>query len=141
MKKTISIILACCMIAVVAAVVLFLDGSNPKVIILGIDGAEWRIIDELTEQGHLPHIASLIREGTSGELRTFEPILSPIIWTTIATGKSPDKHGVGWFMVENTKTGEMNPITSDVRKVKAIWNIASEQDRTVGVWSVGPLWL
>ena len=49
---------------------------------------------------------------------------APILWTTIATGKPPDQHQIGHFVAVNPTTGEQLPVTSRMRKVKALWNIA-----------------
>ena len=64
-----------------------------------------------------------------------------MIWTTIATGKSPEEHGIGHFVAVDEATGEQLPATSDMRKVKALWNIASEKDKkvaVVGYWATWP---
>jgi tetratricopeptide (TPR) repeat protein len=68
-------------------------------------------------------------------------MLSPIIWTSIATGKHPEKHGITWFMVDSQKAGQRIPVTSTTRRCKALWNILSENDRSVGVvgwWATYP---
>src|SRR5207244_2912847 len=122
------------LVAVAAGGAVWLRGRAPrKVLIIGIDGADWKIIDRLAAEGAVPNLAKLKKDGTWAELQSQEPILSPIIWTTIATGKTPDKHGVAWFMVDNPKTGGRMPITSNTRKVKAFWNILSGADIPVGV--------
>ncbi|MEW6744613.1 MAG: alkaline phosphatase family protein [Planctomycetota bacterium] len=115
--------------------------SGPKVLLVGIDGAEWDVINPLIEQGRLPNLARLKREGIYGTLRSFEPILSPIIWTSIATGKTPEKHGIGWFMVQSEKTGRRLPVTSRVRKCQALWNILSARSLSSGIvgwWATYP---
>ena len=64
----------------------------------------------------------------------------PVIWTTIATGKTPDQHRIGHFVAVNEK-GEQLPVTSQMRKVKALWNILSDAGRRVGVvgwWATWP---
>src|SRR6185295_4688253 len=64
---------------------------------------------------------------------SMQPMLSPILWTTIATGKTADEHGIGWFGIENPNTHEFQPIQSTARKVEALWNVASDAGRKVGV--------
>ncbi|MEW6742522.1 MAG: tetratricopeptide repeat protein [Planctomycetota bacterium] len=118
-----------------------LTADSPRVIVVGIDGAEWDIINPLIDAGKLPNLARLKREGVHGVLRSFEPMLSPIIWTSIATGKLPEKHGIGWFMVQSEETGNRLPVTSSVRKCKALWNILTEADLSSGVlgwWATYP---
>ena len=58
---------------------------------------------------------------------------------TIATGKTPDEHKIGHFVAVNEKTGEQLPVTSQMRAVKALWNIFSDAGRQVGVLKVDPL--
>ena len=65
---------------------------KPKVIILGLDGATWDLLDPWMEAGELPHIARLVREGASGPLQsTLEPI-TPCAWASMVTGKNPGKN-------------------------------------------------
>lgn len=117
------------------------DVLRSRVLVLGMDGLEWDVINELMAEGKLPNFQHLIEQGTSGKFKSIRPILSPVIWTSIATGKSPSKHEITFFTVENPKTGEQHPITSDFRKTKALWNILSDNDRSVGVigwWATWP---
>lgn len=99
------------------------------------------VVDTLMAEGKLPHFAKLRQEGSYGRLLSSKPLLSPILWTTIATGKTPDQHQIGHFVAVNEATGEQLPVTSRMRKVKAIWNIASEAGRrpaVVGWWATWP---
>ncbi|HNT37224.1 MAG TPA: alkaline phosphatase family protein, partial [bacterium] len=117
------------------------DTTRSRVLVLGMDGLEWDVINELMAEGKLPNFTRLIEQGTSGKFKSIRPILSPVIWTSIATGKSPSKHEITFFTVDNPKTGEQHPITSDFRKTKAVWNILSDNDRSVGVigwWATWP---
>lgn len=68
-----------------------------KMILIGIDAASWRIIAPLLEQGELPTIASLMRDGVSAPLKSLSGYKSPALWTSIATGKMPEKNGVLYF--------------------------------------------
>ena len=110
-------------------------------IVLGLDGADPSTIDLLLSEGKLPHFAKLRREGAYAPLKSQEPLLSPVIWTTVATGKTPDQHGIGHFVAVNPSTGEQLPVTSRMRRVQAIWNILSRTGRTtdvVGWWATWP---
>jgi len=119
----------------------FSPAPTNKVLLIGIDGAEWDLINPLIEKGQLPNLASLKESGAYGDLQSLELMLSPIIWTSIATGKSPEKHGITWFLVDSKKAGQRIPVTSTTRKCKALWNILSEEDKSVGVvgwWATYP---
>lgn len=107
-------------------------------LVVGIDGAEWRVIHQLWEQGELPNLKALAERGLATDLRTNYGA-SPVIWTTIATGMTPDVHGITDFVVP-TDHGDI-PVSSGVRQVPAIWNMASYAGRRVAVlgwWASWP---
>ncbi len=113
--------------------------AAPKIALIGLDGADWRIIEPLVHQGLLPTFAALQTEGMSGLEIAGLPLLSPLIWTTIATGRTPDEHGILDF-VEFNDTGQRRPISSYDRKCRALWNIFSERGRTVGIYGYWATW-
>jgi tetratricopeptide (TPR) repeat protein len=110
-------------------------GPEPvrRVILLGVDGADWKIIRDLIARGRLPNFRKLVEEGTTGPLRSIEPLLSPLLWTTIATGKLPEEHGILNFTVVDPSTGKKVPISRLYRKVDALWNQLSDYGRTVDI--------
>ncbi|MCK4546294.1 MAG: tetratricopeptide repeat protein [Candidatus Eisenbacteria sp.] len=103
-----------------------------RVVIIGVDGADWDIIDPMMQRGELPNFASLVEQGTRASLESIHPMLSPRIWTSIATGKFPEEHGITDFIIKDRSTGRMVPITSNMRRSKALWNILSDLDLPVG---------
>ena len=98
-----------------------------KVLLIGWDAADWKIINPLLDQGLMPTLDDFINHGVIGNLATLRPILSPMLWNSIATGKRPDKHGILGFMEPDPQTGGVRPVTSTSRKVKAIWNILTQR--------------
>jgi tetratricopeptide (TPR) repeat protein len=118
------------------------SGPSPgRIVVLGIDGLDPQVVDLLMSEDKMPSFARLRQEGAYGRLRSQKPLLSPIIWTTIATGKPPEQHGIGHFVAVNPKTGENLPVTSQMRKVNALWNIFSDAGRRVAVvgwWATWP---
>jgi Tfp pilus assembly protein PilF len=112
-----------------------------RVIVLGLDGVDPDVVDLLITEGKLPHFQRLKHEGAYARLYSQPPLLSPIIWTTIATGKRPADHGIGHFTTVDPTTGNEMPVTSSMRRVKALWNIFSEAGRgvaVVGWWATWP---
>ena len=103
-----------------------------KVLLLGLDGLEWAVLLPLLERGELPHMASLMQRGSYGQIESLVPTLSPAIWTTVATGKSPAKHGIPHF-VWNDEAGNPHLYTTNMRRCKAFWNILSEEGYSVNV--------
>ncbi|HEX7880545.1 MAG TPA: alkaline phosphatase family protein, partial [Candidatus Eisenbacteria bacterium] len=108
--------------------------ARPRpVLLIGIDSADWTIIDRLRKKGYLPALSSMITNGASGPLRSIEPLLSPLIWTTIATGTSPARHGILDFLVTDPATGKQVPATSRLRREPAFWNLVSSAGKSAGV--------
>ncbi len=104
-----------------------------KVLLVGIDGGDWLNLMPLIERGTLPNFRRVVREGAIGPLRSLEPMLSPLLWTTMATGKYPEDHGILNFTVDDPQTGQKVPITRLYRKVDAFWNMLSDVDRRVAM--------
>src|SRR2546429_6266279 len=96
-----------------------------RVLLIGWDAADWKIIEPLLEAGRMPALRSLIDHGVMGNLSTLKPILSPILWNSIATGKRADKHGILGFVEPNPQGTGIRTAASTSRKCKAIWNILS----------------
>lgn len=107
--------------------------ASNKLLLFGLDGATWTLIDPLIAQGKLPNFKNLIDKGARAPLESIKPSVSPLLWTTIATGVGHEKHGINWFIVSTPKTDEALLPTSNMRKVKAIWNIISAEGKEVGV--------
>ena len=111
------------------------------ILVIGVDGMEWDLAVELLAAGRMPHLAGLMERGAYGYLETLEPTFSPIIWTTIATGRSKEEHGIVDF-IQTDADGGQRLLTNSDRKVKALWNIASDFGRrvcTVGWWVTYPV--
>ncbi|MBP5996289.1 MAG: alkaline phosphatase family protein [Crocinitomicaceae bacterium] len=115
--------------------------SKKKVLVIGWDAAEWKVIMPLIQQGKMPALSRLMSRGVHGKLQTLDPPLSPMLWTSIATGFRADTHGIGGF-IEPTPDGEnLRPVTSTSRKVKAIWNILNQEgykSNVVAWWPSNP---
>ena len=108
------------------------SAPTPKIVVVGLDGADWHILHPLIEQNKLPNMQSLIETGCAGVLRTVKPTISPVIWTSIATGKSMLKHGVLDWRYVNKNNIEIPYSVDDIR-VKFVWEILSDYGKTVGV--------
>lgn len=100
--------------------------QKPKVLLIGWDAAEWKVINPLMDAGKMPVLESLVNGGVMGKLGTLTPVLSPMLWTSIATGKRPYKHGILGFAEPDPDKGGVRPITNLSRRTKAVWNILSQ---------------
>ena len=115
------------------------DQLAKKVLLIGWDAADWKIITPLLDQGLMPTLEDFVNHGVMGNIATLQPILSPMLWNSIATGKRPDKHGILGFMEPDPQTGGVRPVTSTSRKAKAIWNILTQRGYNAHVvgWFAG----
>ncbi len=102
-----------------------------KILLIGWDAADWKVINPLIEAGEMPALEGLINEGVMGNLATLEPSFSPMLWTSIATGKRAHKHGVLGFIEPDSSGLKVRPVSVVSRKVKAIWNILMQEGRKV----------
>ncbi len=109
------------------------ESDAPRVLFIGVDGLDWGRVQRLAEEGRLPNIAALMEEGSSGVLHSLYPYLSPSIWTTIATGKREDKHGIVGFLVDRGRTTNPTPTSSNMRTARAVWQILNDAGHSTGV--------
>ena len=96
--------------------------KKTKVVIIGLDGANWPTIDPLIESGKLPFFKKLKEESAWAYLNTFKPTKSSIIWTSIATGMKMEKHGIVDFTFLKKNNIEV-PFTNSERREPTIWQI------------------
>lgn len=68
-----------------------------KVILVGLDGADWQVVRPLMEKGQLPAFSGMVAEGSSGPLHTLHDSNSAVIWASIYTGREPRFHSVADF--------------------------------------------
>ena len=106
-------------------------GHRPLVVI-GIDGATWDVIDPMIANGELPNLASLKAQGAWGPLITVGPQVSPVVWTSFSTGQFGRIHGILDFAYPY-QPGPKRPVQSTERQVPALWNLVSEAGGKVSV--------
>jgi hypothetical protein len=109
----------------------------PKVVVIGLDGLTWKFLDPLLKDHQLPNLEGVINGAATGELETFRPTHSGILWTSIATGKTMQKHGItDWTFVDQTAREEIEKlrlVTGTRRTAATIWEILSDKGRKVEV--------
>ncbi len=112
-----------------------------KLLLIGWDAADWKIIGPLLAKGHMPSLKKLIDNGVYGNMSTMNPPFSPMLWSSVATGKTPDKHGVLGFIETLPNKKGIRPVTTNSRNSRAIWNILHNQglrSNIVGWWPSFP---
>ena len=116
---------------------------NPskKVLLIGWDAADWKVINPLMDAGKMPNVQKLVEQGSMAHIATLHPPLSPMLWTSIATGKRPFKHGIHGFSEPTPDGLGIQPVTNLSRRCKAVWNIFSQNDIksvVIGWWPSHP---
>lgn len=90
--------------------------NEGKVLVIGLDGATWNLLDPWIEAGNLPNLAKLVKDGCSGKLNSVFPIISLAAWTSFSTGMTPGKHGVfGFQQRSRSDYHSYIPMSTDVR--------------------------
>lgn len=112
--------------------------TKPRLLIIGIDGADWQITRHLMEDGYLPNLRALAKSGAFGPCRSTIPPTTPPAWTTIMTGKNPGKHGVFDFLPMSGEAMD-TPIASR-RRATTIWRALSDAGLRVGTFNLPATW-
>lgn len=89
----------------------------------------------------MPHLQRLVERGVMGRVATLNPPLSPMLWTSIATGKRPFKHGIHGFSEPTPDGRGVRPVTNLSRTSKALWNIFNQnglRSIVIGWWPSHP---
>jgi hypothetical protein len=131
-----------------------INQTGLKVALVGLDGADWRVLRPMIDKGELPAFAGMIRNGSTASLATFPDSNSAVIWTSIYTGALPARHGVldffrialpgmgppGLYPVHRTFFKELAGRVVRLRMINRyavhalpIWEIADHEGMTIGV--------
>src|SRR5262245_32183077 len=121
------------------------NAGGSRILVIGLDAADWAVLEPLIDRGDLPNLKQLVARGASGVLRSEEPMLSPILWTTIATGREPLDHGILDFVEADADSGDLVPVSARQRRVPAVWDLVSAAGLDIcliawwGSWPAYPL--
>jgi len=106
-----------------------------KVIVIGLDGASFELLDPWLSAGKLPHLQHLIKHGAKGILRSCLPPTTSPNWKCYATGKNPGKLGIFWWENIDFPNRRIYIPTARVH-AREIWDYISEGGRKAGVINV-----
>jgi predicted AlkP superfamily phosphohydrolase/phosphomutase len=110
--------------------------TRNKIMIIGIDGATFRIIDPLVRRGELPALGRLTEEGTRGILRSTLHPLSPPAWASFMTGMNPGKHGIFDFIAREPTSYAFRPVNGSYLGARTLWSLLGEAGKRVGIINV-----
>lgn len=94
-----------------------------KMMVFGVDGATFEILDARIADGELPAFAQVKEQGSHAVLQSMDPMFSPLLWTTMASGKPPEDHGIRGFHVQATAA-----------KVPRLWDVAEAEGYRIGIY-------
>jgi predicted AlkP superfamily phosphohydrolase/phosphomutase len=103
-----------------------------KLLVIGLDGMTFDVIDPLIKMKHLPNIARLMREGIRSPLLSTVPSRTPVAWSSFVTGKSPGDHGVYAWGIK-TADYRMSIINANYLRDQSIWTILHRAGKKIGV--------
>ena len=105
-------------------------------VILGLDGATWRVLDPLIDDGLLPNIEALTEVGYSGTLSsTFPPVTAPA-WLSMATGKNPGQTGVFYYLNrKHPDSFEYETFGSEKYQGESLWEVLNASNDSMGIFN------
>jgi predicted AlkP superfamily phosphohydrolase/phosphomutase len=106
-----------------------------RVLLLGLDGATYSVLDPAFEAGHMPRYRSLLDRSASGTLTSTIPPYTPPGWTSIFTGVNPGKHGIFGFTLGNVQQRH-GLVRLDRVTAPALWNAANAQGKSIGLFNI-----
>jgi predicted AlkP superfamily phosphohydrolase/phosphomutase len=102
-----------------------------RVLVIGLDGATFRLIEPMAAAGDLPHLGRLLREGAHGVLRSTIQPSSEQAWSTFMTGVQNGKHGIFGFVQRKPGSYEYQYTNARSQHAPTIWRILSERGRRI----------
>jgi predicted AlkP superfamily phosphohydrolase/phosphomutase len=105
------------------------EAAKPRVVLIGLDGASWKMIEPMARSGELPHFQALMERGASADLASVRPLVSPPVWTSIATSRIPKEHGIDFFYANRYRI-----------KVPTMWERLAASGLRVGLYDYLVTW-
>jgi predicted AlkP superfamily phosphohydrolase/phosphomutase len=102
-----------------------------RLLILGLDGATWTVLDPMRKLGLMPNLDALLGRAAHGTLRSIVPPVTTAAWTSMMTGCGPARHGVFDHRYLDTTSGQMKVNHSGRCRVPTFWNLLSDAGRSV----------
>ena len=99
-----------------------------RVILFGLDGATYTVLDDLVRRGVMPCLGRFLESGVRGVLSSTVPPLTPIAWTSMVTGRTPGHHGIlGFFQYDAGNPSSVRISSARHLCVETIWSMVSRR--------------
>ena len=104
-------------------------GPASRVLMIAVPGLSWSVAEDLIDRGEMPNLAELRRSGAWGDVQGMRPSIPEVVWTSVATGKTPDEHGVNGY----------SATVADLR-ARRFWEILEDRGWTAGLFGWPVTW-
>jgi predicted AlkP superfamily phosphohydrolase/phosphomutase len=101
--------------------------NKKKTIVIGLDGATWKLLKPFADKGYMPNMARLLKEGVHGNLKSTMPAMTAPAWTTFITGKNPGNHGIFDFLIPSGSLSNMKFTTSHDVTSKTLYEMLQKE--------------
>jgi predicted AlkP superfamily phosphohydrolase/phosphomutase len=109
---------------------------STRVVVIGLDGVAWHLLDPLIDAGHMPRLAALRAGGSWGSLQSTIPTYTPPAWTSAVTGVNPGRHGIYGFVAGNAQAERQELVHAGRIRAPSIWEIVNAQQARAGIYNV-----
>ena len=113
------------------------EAARQPVLVIGLDGATFDVLDVLFASGDMPVLAGLVERGAWGTLRSVVPPITPAAWSSFMTGKLPGKHGIYDFHIYDPRTRRDSFVTSRALREPTMWELMTAAGRRVAAVITG----
>ncbi len=109
-----------------------------RLLLVGWDAADWQVIHPLIDAGRMPNLRRLVEGGVCGNLATLSPCLTPMLWTSVATGMLAERHGVLGFAKVSADGLRVEPTGSGDLREPPFWRLLEQAGFRTGLvgWPV-----
>lgn len=111
-----------------------------RVVVVGWDGATFDIVRPMLAAGRMPVLEKFLREGVHAPLCSTVPPVTPVAWTSFATGTTPGRHGIFDALTLDPATHEVRFVSAAMRRAAPIWSVLSDRGRPAGAVNVPVTW-
>jgi predicted AlkP superfamily phosphohydrolase/phosphomutase len=105
--------------------------SIDRLVVLGLDGATWTVLDPMRRRGLMPNLDALLETAAHGTLTSIIPPVTTAAWTTMMTGCNPPRHGVFDHRYYDAAAGRMKVNHSGRIRVPTVWHQLSAAGRSL----------
>ncbi|MFN2227240.1 MAG: alkaline phosphatase family protein [Anaerolineae bacterium] len=107
-----------------------------RVVVVGLDGGTFDLIEPWVEAGLLPTFQRLMSEGAWGRLRSTMPPITAPAWSSFITGKNPGRHGLIDFVFRRPGSYQVSPVNASLRQGRSLWSLLGQGGKSVTVVNV-----